>query len=1448
MDIQKFIADLNDRGIFLWKADENLRYRAGKEGIKDEDLKQIKERKAEIMEYLGSINDELTHDEAARYDEFPMTDVQSAYKLGRSSDFEYSGVGCHVYMEVEYDELDAAKAERIWNKLIRRHDMLRCVFLENGKQQIKETVKEFKIPFENIGSDEEKLAKIREELGHKVYDLSDFPLYDICISKTADKFIMHISMELIIADWVSISLLLDEFDRLYKDENCELPEIEVTFRDYQMLEMKNLNSPKYKEDEKYWLDRLADFPAAPELPLDVKEDAAARFSRYQVSLSREEWKKIKELASKKSLTPTSAVLAVFSSVIGTWSSNEEYCINLTLLNRKMYKGVQQLVGDFTSVSMLSVKRDNNFFESAKAIQKQMADDLEHRMYSGVEVLREISRRKGSASSLMPIVFTSAIGFNDMENGHLTNIGKYGISQTPQVFIDCQVMDSPAGLTVNWDVRDGVFPDGLVKDMFTAFSDMLAKLADINENDELIADSFIPAYQMKEREEANSVTGIHPDKQLHEYFLEQAAARENEIAVIDEYEETTYLQLLQRVKSVAKKLSSEGVGRGDHVAVVMGKTSYQLAAVLGTLAVGAVYVPIDKEQPLLRQKAILDQIAPKAIMTCSKDKIELKSEYDTIEADQLEPYIGKLDLYHGDPDDSAYIIFTSGSTGTPKGVEVSHRAAANTIFNLNKRFNVNADDKVLALARLNFDLSVYDIFGILGSGGTIVFTKEEGNLNPGHWADLIKKHHITVWNTVPAMMQMLNFYSNGDTNADVSSLRLVMLSGDWIPVKMPETIRKFSPSAEILCMGGATEAAIWSNLYLYKERTADMRSIPYGKPLENQKYYVLNSQLRDCPVWTKGQLFIAGAGLAKGYYNNPEETANHFIIHPEKNIPMYATGDMGRYLPGGDIEFLGREDSQIKIKGHRIEMGEIEATLCKHPDISSAVVLVHEFGGEKNLFAFVELEEAEEQTHFEIMMSEKSLTADETELKEFVSMNLPSYMVPFKIHIMEKLPLNDNGKVDRSKLKELCETITKESIIGKTENTDEEDDPLTNKIIELWAETLGVPEFTADTDYYSLGADSLSIAQVASKLRDIINASDDYNKVPYNDLFSAMLHDSNTRSLVKFINTYDESEHVEKAQKKNIGQIVRYGGGKKGPLRVVFHAGVGTMSGLRSFLDKLEEQELGPIIGIIVSDFDTYYKTDPYKLIEILADDYTELICGCGAKEIQLIGYCMGGIIAVEVARRLKLRGENLIDLVLVESQPMTYMVKDELVMEALFQKLLDINMQMLGFGDVPDDEIIACMGDVITENNGAIPKGAMAALHGEGVREAVGDIFRKMQEYTADERLMMYIRAAEKVAGKRISAEMVKSLFFNFKQSIQACYIESVPYMGDIRFLEAKEKIAYIPWANNGAKIWEDVCMGKYSVDEIEGDHYSCIKRKEYLDRLVYLVSKPLIERNEENA
>ncbi|WP_339461637.1 amino acid adenylation domain-containing protein, partial [Nodularia spumigena] len=292
-----------------------------------------------------------------------------------------------------------------------------------------------------------------------------------------------------------------------------------------------------------------------------------------------------------------------------------------------------------------------------------------------------------------------------------------------------------------------------------------------------------------------------------------------------------------------------------------------------------------------------------------------------------------------PTDLAYVIYTSGSTGTPKGVMIDHQGAVNTILDINQRFGVTAKDRILALSSLSFDLSVYDIFGILAAGGTIVIP-ECGN-DPTHWMQLINQYQVTIWNSVPALMQLL-LDSSPTQN---QTLRLVLLSGDWIPLTLPERIRSQFNHPQIISLGGATEASIWSIFYPIDKIDPHWKSIPYGYSLSNQQVYVLNHSLEPSPIWAIGAIYIAGLGVAKGYWQNPELTAEKFINWEQINSKLkhpslstfYKTGDLGRYLPDGTIEFLGREDFQVKVNGYRIELGEIEAALQQHPAINQAVV-------------------------------------------------------------------------------------------------------------------------------------------------------------------------------------------------------------------------------------------------------------------------------------------------------------------------------------------------------------------------------------------------------------------------------------------------------------------------------------------------------------------------------
>jgi amino acid adenylation domain-containing protein/thioester reductase-like protein len=304
-----------------------------------------------------------------------------------------------------------------------------------------------------------------------------------------------------------------------------------------------------------------------------------------------------------------------------------------------------------------------------------------------------------------------------------------------------------------------------------------------------------------------------------------------------------------------------------------------------------------------------------------------------------------------PEDLAYVIYTSGSTGRPKGVAISHRSALNTVVDINRRHRVGAEDRVLALSSLSFDLSVYDIFGVLGAGGALVMPGSR--VDPEEWLELARRHRVTVWNSVPALMQMLvEVAEGGAAAAPELDLRLVMLSGDWIPVQLPKRLRALWPGARVVSLGGATEASIWSIAYEVEEVEASWESIPYGYPLANQRFHVLDERMEARPEWVTGQLYIGGEGLAREYWRDEEKTRSSFIEEPRTGERLYRTGDLGRYRPDGSIEFLGREDTQVKVHGFRVELGEIEAALARHPNVQAAAVTATDDRHDRRLIAHI----------------------------------------------------------------------------------------------------------------------------------------------------------------------------------------------------------------------------------------------------------------------------------------------------------------------------------------------------------------------------------------------------------------------------------------------------------------------------------------------------------------
>lgn len=531
------------------------------------------------------------------------------------------------------------------------------------------------------------------------------------------------------------------------------------------------------------------------------------------------------------------------------------------------------------------------------------------------------------------------------------------------------------------------------------------------------------------------------------FFIAAKKYPNKVALIYEDKEVKYKELIEYVLKIASRISEKSVEVNDRVVISLPRGIDQITTILAVLICGASYVPVGINQPEERKRKIICDVNPKLII----DDMEFLEDNTRDETSSL--------LKDIDEDTSAYIIYTSGSTGVPKGVEISHLGAMNTIKEVIKRWGICKEDKILNVSSVDFDLSVFDIFALLGVGGTVVLINEEDFRNPYKWKELIFKNNITIWNSAPALLEMLTTI---DSNKKLSSLRLALISGDWIPLNLPERWHKITDeNSKFISLGGATEASIWSNAFEVEKVSCNWKSIPYGKALTGQFYRIVDEKGNDCDIHNKGELLIGGKGLAKGYVNSLDLTNKKFI--KDKNGErLYKTGDLGCFWEDGTIEFLGRKDNQVKIKGHRIELCEIETVLNENKGIKKSVVVSKGNKFNKYLVAYYTGDIKEKNT-----------------IVEFLRRKLPEYFIPTKIYNVDKFPLTASGKIDRKGLELLEDDIVfNEEACVSINNLSES----TKILKEMWEEILEQDKVSIKDNLFYIGADSLLVTRFVDMLR------------------------------------------------------------------------------------------------------------------------------------------------------------------------------------------------------------------------------------------------------------------------------------------------------------------------------------------------------------------------------
>ncbi|MDJ0795565.1 MAG: amino acid adenylation domain-containing protein [Calothrix sp. MO_167.B12] len=911
-----------------------------------------------------------------RYKPFPLTDIQQAYWIGRMGTFQSGNVAIHAYVEIENTNLDLVSLNAAWQQLIERHDMLRAIVLKDGQQQILAQVPAYEIKVFDLRNQEpavveDHLLATRQRLSHQVLPSDQWPLFEICASRLDDSLIrLHISIDALNIDIGSFMILIREWVQMYQNPDVSLPHLELSYRDYVLALEALRDSEEYQKSLNYWRSRLVNLPPAPDLPyIQLSENTnSSQFCRFSSQLDQKTWQRLKTRASQAGLTPSGILLAAYSEVLTTWSRIAHFSLNVTLFNRlPVHPQINEILGDFTSIILLEIDNSttDNFVTRAQKIQKQLWNDLEHRFVSGIQVLRELAHHLGkTGETIMPIVFTSALDSIGSSQGlnSLSQLGEkvYSISQTPQVWLDHQVFEEDGILVFNWDALEAIFPEGLLQDMFDAYCQLLHNLANEPSIWTEANNCLPPSAQLQQIASLNGVEADIPEELLHTLFSRRANQQPNHPAIITTNLTLSYEQVDSYSNQLGSQLRNLGARPNTLVAIVMDKGWEQIVAALGILKSGAAYLPIDPNLPSDRLLLLLDKGEIDIVLTQSwiDNKIQWPAhinhkiyvEQQTLE-DTKYPPLEPIQK----PEDLAYVIYTSGSTGLPKGVMIEHRNVVNRITDVNQRFGINSSDRALALTSLHHDLSVYDIFGILTAGGTLVLPNAALTRDPSHWLKLICQEKVTFWNSVPAFMQMLVEHLENISNFQshlLHSLRLVVLSGDWIPVTLPDRLRSLINSVQVISAGGPTETTVWDICYPIATVDSNWKSIPYGRPLTNARYYILNEKLMPCPIWVPGRLYIGGAGLARGYWRDLEKTNEKFIHHPQTGERLYNSGDLGKLLPDGNIQFLGREDFQVKLRGQRVELGEIEMLLSMHPEVETAVVTTTGSSGNESLISYI----------------------------------------------------------------------------------------------------------------------------------------------------------------------------------------------------------------------------------------------------------------------------------------------------------------------------------------------------------------------------------------------------------------------------------------------------------------------------------------------------------------
>ncbi|MCU1267658.1 MAG: amino acid adenylation domain protein [Acidobacteria bacterium] len=1017
----------------------------------------------------------------------------------------------HLLYALHFDgSLNLSALELALNEVLRRHESLRTSFVMIDGEPKQAVAREMKlelpvIDLTALGRDEAEAEARRwwQIEGERPFDLAAVPLLrGHLIRLSADENVLVITMHHIITDGWSMGVFLREVSTLYgafrEGQPSPLPELPVQYADYSVWQREWMTGEVLEAQLAYWIQHLAGAPTALELATDRPRPAVQTFAgaRHYTELSSELADRLRAFSRREGVTLFMTLLAAFDVLLLRYSGQDDVVVGIPLAGRGKSE-LESLIGLFVNTLPLRASLSGNptFRELLQRVREAALGAYAHQEIPFDKLVEELEpERSLSHAPLFQVIFALentppaldhqgvALQWLEVDRG------------TARTDLSLFVSDKGGALSAIWEYSTDLFDGETIRGMMAAYSTLLASiLQDAGEEigylniwSEDERHRFLTEWNSEKSEPAAASC-------MHEEFETQAALTPEAIALVCGERRLTYRELNSRANQVAHHLQSHGVGPETPVGIYLGRSEELIIALLGVLKSGGAYVPLDPTYPRDRLVFMLEDARVPLLLTESKLLRGLPDlQAEIIPLDEAGRFAGESTsnpVSAVTPENLAYIIYTSGSTGRPKGVEVTHRTVVHLFSATRNQLGIRAGDIWTVVHSSAFDFSVWEIWGCLLQGGRLVLAPFEVVQSPADLFELLCDEGVTVLSQTPsALREVLGARERARQNRDWS-VRLIICGGDALDQDLAIELGRLE--VPVWNFYGPTESSVWTTCALITptsvgdfvhdhqapleteigdQAQTEVGATSIGRPLPDLQVYLLDPLMQPVPPGVAGELFIGGAGLARGYLRRPELTAEKFTPNPFGEKPgsrLYRTGDLARYRSKGRIEFIGRIDNQVKLRGFRVELGEIENALTDHPGVAQAVVVIREATGrDRRLVAYV--------------VARDGTVPNAGELRNHLRSSLPDYMVPADFVLLDELPLTPNNKVDRRALPapERSEEQTDDFLAPRT--------PMEELIADIWSQVLHTGPVGIYDNFFELGGHSLLATQVTSRIRQTLN--------------------------------------------------------------------------------------------------------------------------------------------------------------------------------------------------------------------------------------------------------------------------------------------------------------------------------------------------------------------------